>query len=168
MLIIIESRSILDDEETDLFMNFEDNMMMPLIISSDDTNNKFTIPEYHPPHRPKYPKHPKHPKHPKFPLPKRAFAYFPSPPDIAKGVMVFWETRDNNTLVYGQFSKGFVEGDEKKYSFKVYNRDQELIDLKPKNDSLDRIFKINANGSTELFLFVINDSLISNLMEGKC
>jgi hypothetical protein len=160
-LSIIESR-LDEDEETELLMNFEDNML-PLIISSDDDINKYTISTGGHHHHPKYPKHPKHPKHPKIPLPKRAFAYFPSPPDIAKGVIVFWETCKNNTLIYGQFSKGFVEGEEKDYSFKVYRGDKELVDLKPEDDSLDRIFKINPNGSTEPFLFVYNDTLISGV-----
>lgn len=160
-LSIIESR-LDQDEETESFMDFDDNMMLPLIISSGENINEYTISTGgH--HHPKHPKHPKYPKRPGFPRPKRAFAYFPSPPDITKGVIVFWETCKNNTLIYGQFSKGFVEGDEDKYSFKVYKGDQELVDLKPKDDSLDRIFKINPNGSTEPFLFVFNDTLISGV-----
>ncbi|CAB4429640.1 unnamed protein product [Rhizophagus irregularis] len=166
IVLLISSLSVIEsrlDQDEEPFMEFDDNMMLPLIISAGENINEYTISSGGHHHHPKYPKHPKHPRHPKFPGPKRAFAYFPSPPDITKGVVVFWETSKNNTLVYGQFSKGFVEGEEDNYSFKVYKGDQELVDLKPKDDDLDRILKINPNGSTDLFLFVFNDTLISGV-----
>uniref|UniRef100_A0A1D1YUC8 Golgin subfamily A member 6-like protein 1 n=1 Tax=Anthurium amnicola TaxID=1678845 RepID=A0A1D1YUC8_9ARAE len=137
-----------------------DKNMLPLVISSFLSDEETDNYKYSVPHRPHRPKHPKHPKHPQ--LPKRAYVYFPSPPDITSGGIVFWETSKNITFVSGQFTKGFVEGEEKEYSFKVYKRDQEIIDLKPEGDNLDRILKINSNGSTDLFLFVYNGTLISS------
>ncbi|RIA80611.1 hypothetical protein C1645_792209 [Glomus cerebriforme] len=161
---VIESELIYE-EESELLMNF-DNNMLPLIISShsSDETSKYSISTDHHHHYPKYPKHPKypnHPKHPKHPGFKRAYVTFPSPPDIAKGAIVFWETCKNETLIFGQFSKGFVEGEEKDYSFKIYKNDQVIVNLKHKDDSLDRIFKINPNGSTEPFLFTFNGTLLS-------
>jgi len=158
---IVESRRI-DDEDSELFMNFDDNML-PLVISShlSDETDKYTVSTFNDKYH--HPGHPKRPKRPEPSLPKRAYVYFPSPPDIASGVIVFWETRKNITLIYGQFSKGFVEGEEKDYSFKVYKNDQELADLKPDGENLDKIFKINPNGSTDIFLFGYNGTLISTL-----
>ncbi|CAG8698788.1 7757_t:CDS:2 [Rhizophagus irregularis] len=131
IVLLISSLSVIEsrlDQDEEPFMEFDDNMMLPLIISAGENINEYTISS-----------------------------------DITKGVVVFWETSKNNTLVYGQFSKGFVEGEEDNYSFKVYKGDQELVDLKPKDDDLDRILKINPNGSTDLFLFVFNDTLISGV-----
>src|ERR1043166_1682459 len=106
-LTFIESKPIRDDDP-ELFMNF-DEKTSPLMLLSDEIdeidklNEHFYISDHH--HKPKYPKHPKHPKHPK--KPTRAYTRFPSPPDIAEGVVVFVECR-NTTLVFGQFTRGFV------------------------------------------------------------
>ncbi|RIB30052.1 hypothetical protein C2G38_2055060 [Gigaspora rosea] len=115
----------------------------------------------HPPHRPPHrpPDHP--PTYPPLPKPKRAYVKFNDPPDVIKGVVVFWETPSNKTIIVGQFSDGFSEGDEKEYTFKVYNETSELVDLKPKDDTLDKIFKIRSNGSTDPFLFVFDDPLVT-------
>ncbi|CAG8538572.1 9721_t:CDS:2 [Acaulospora morrowiae] len=83
-----------------------------------------------------------------------------SPPDIVKGVVVFWETSKNNTIVAGQFSTGFTEGEEAEYTFKLYRGSKEVIDLKPADDLLDKLLKIRPDGATDFFLFTIEDSLL--------
>ncbi|CAG8446496.1 3612_t:CDS:2 [Acaulospora colombiana] len=92
---------------------------------------------------------------------KRAWVIFSTPPDLTKGVVVFWETSKNVTIVAGQFSSGFVEGEENEYTFKVYKDTEEIVDLKPSEESFDRLLKIRDDGSTDLFLFTIEDKLIS-------
>ncbi|CAG8536888.1 10548_t:CDS:1 [Scutellospora calospora] len=95
------------------------------------------------------------------PKPKRAYVKFTSPPDVTNGTIVFWETSKNKTLVAGQFSSGFSEGDEKEYTFKVYNETSEIIDLKPDDDTFDKLFKIRPNGSTDFFLFIFETPLVT-------
>ncbi|CAI2170415.1 10255_t:CDS:1 [Funneliformis geosporum] len=151
------------DAESNVFMNIDDNML-PLIISShnsDKADNKYTISSGgH-----KHPKHPKNPKHS-----KRAYVHFTDPPELTKGLLIFWETRENTTLIFGQFESGFVEGKEKDYSFKVFKGSKEIVDLKPDNESLDALLKIRPNGSTDPFLFSVNTTLISgnnNIVKGE-
>ncbi|CAG8725972.1 4841_t:CDS:1, partial [Funneliformis mosseae] len=148
-LLLCESKQT-QDAESNVFMNIDDNML-PLIISShmsDNTDSKYTISTKH--------KHPKRPKHS-----KRAYVHFTNPPELTTGVMIFWETREKTTLIFGQFENGFDEGQEKDYSFKVYKGSNEIVDLKPDNESLDQLFKIRPNGSTDPFLFSVNTTLIS-------
>ncbi|CAG8515037.1 7944_t:CDS:1, partial [Dentiscutata heterogama] len=111
-----------------------------------------------PPHRPP-PDHP--PTYPPLPTPKRAYVKFNNPPDVIKGVIAFWETPSNKTIIVGQFSEGFSEGDEKEYTFKVYNETSEIVDLKPADDTLDKIFKVRSNGSTDPFLFIFDTPLVT-------
>ncbi|CAG8718058.1 13498_t:CDS:2, partial [Cetraspora pellucida] len=98
---------------------------------------------------------------PKIPISKRAYVKFNDPPDVTNGIMVFWETPSNKTIIVGQFSSGFTEGDEKEYTFKVYNETSELVDLKPENDTFDKLFKIRSNGSTDSFLFALDTPLVT-------
>ncbi|CAG8527116.1 5442_t:CDS:1 [Acaulospora morrowiae] len=115
--------------------------------SSSSSSHHHTLRNYRPPppHRPKT---------------NRAWVGFSSPPDIVKGVVVFWETSKNNTIVAGQFSTGFVEGEEADYTFKLYRGSKEVIDLKPSDDLLDKLFKIRPDGATDFFLFTIEDKLL--------
>ncbi|CAG8744392.1 16810_t:CDS:1, partial [Racocetra fulgida] len=109
----------------------------------------------------KRPPHIPSPRPPRLPRSKRAYVKFNDPPDVTNGTMVFWETPSNKTIIVGQFSSGFSEGDEKKYTFKVYNETSELIDLKPKDETFDKLFKIRSDGATDAFLFVLDTPLVT-------
>ncbi|CAJ0763431.1 19420_t:CDS:10, partial [Entrophospora sp. SA101] len=92
----------------------------------------------------------------------RAYALFTNPPDVIKGALLFWETLENGTFVVGQFSEGFLKGEEEDYTFKIYQSSKEIFDLKPKNESFDKIFKVRSNNSTDSFLFNVNETLITS------
>nr|CAG8505129.1 13919_t:CDS:2 [Entrophospora candida] len=92
----------------------------------------------------------------------RAYALFTNPPDVIKGALLFWETLENGTFIVGQFSEGFLKGEEEDYTFKIYQSSNEIFDLKPKNESFDKIFKVRSNNSTDSFLFNVNETLITS------
>ncbi|CAG8535538.1 2028_t:CDS:2 [Acaulospora morrowiae] len=85
-------------------------------------------------------------------------AYF-NTPDTATGLILFWETSSGITIIHGQFSRGFKDSEED-ISIKIYRDNEVIFDIKPRGESLDNLFKIRPNGSTDSFVFVVPKRLI--------